>query len=94
MRGITKGVEPQSLLAHRQTPHCNYDNYADKESLRQALANEHPGKTPEGLPPPGGHEPYGELEEKSDDQKPGENGAEGKPGRHRLHDLGPVCTEV
>ena len=43
MRAITKGAEPPSLTAHRQTPHCDYDNYADKESLRQVLVTEQCG---------------------------------------------------
>jgi len=43
MRAITKGAEPASLTAHRKTPHCDYDNYADKEALRQALVTEQRG---------------------------------------------------
>ncbi len=43
MREITKGVEPASLTAHRQTPHCGYENYRDKESLRLALVAEQRG---------------------------------------------------
>lgn len=43
MRVITKGSEPPSLIAHRKTPHCDYDNYADKASLRQALVTEQRG---------------------------------------------------
>ena len=43
MRAITKGAEPPSLTAHRQTPHCDYDNYADKAALRQALVREQRG---------------------------------------------------
>lgn len=43
MRAITKGTEPPSLTAHRQTPHCDYDNYTDKEALRQALVSEQRG---------------------------------------------------
>lgn len=43
MRAITKGAEPSSLTAHRQTPCCNYDNYTDKASLRQALVSEQRG---------------------------------------------------
>ena len=43
MRGIIKGVEPASLTAHRQTPHCDYGNYGDKEGLRQALVAEQRG---------------------------------------------------
>ncbi|MEN6427284.1 MAG: retron system putative HNH endonuclease [Phycisphaerales bacterium] len=43
MRGITKGPEPPTLTAHRQTPHCDYDNYTDKDSLRHALVTEQRG---------------------------------------------------
>jgi uncharacterized protein (TIGR02646 family) len=43
MRTIAKGAEPASLMAHRQTPHCDYDNYADKEALRHALVTEQRG---------------------------------------------------
>ena len=43
MRAITKAAEPPSLIAHRQTPHCYYDNYADKAALRQALVTEQRG---------------------------------------------------
>ena len=40
MRSINKGVEPTSLAQHRQTPHTDYDNFQDKDVLRQALATE------------------------------------------------------
>ena len=43
MKAITKGPEPASLTAHRQTPHCDYDNYAPKNELRNALATEQRG---------------------------------------------------
>ena len=43
MRGIAKGAEPASLTAHRQTDHCDYDNYQDKAALRHALATEQRG---------------------------------------------------
>ena len=43
MRAIAKGPEPASLTAHRQTPHCNYDNYPDKGALRNALVTEQRG---------------------------------------------------
>jgi len=43
MRAITKVPEPPSLTAHRQTLHCDYDNYADKDALRHALATEQRG---------------------------------------------------
>lgn len=37
MRAITKGQEPRSLVEHRAKAHCDYANYADKDSLRAAL---------------------------------------------------------
>jgi uncharacterized protein (TIGR02646 family) len=40
VRTITKGPEPASLTQHRQTPHCDYDNYVEKADLRQALVTE------------------------------------------------------
>ncbi len=40
MREIIKGVEPTSLAQHRQTPHGIYDNFADKDLLRQVLVTE------------------------------------------------------
>ncbi len=43
MRGITKGAEPPSLTAHRKTTHCDYDNYEDKDALRNALVTEQRG---------------------------------------------------
>lgn len=43
MRRITKGAEPATLTAHRQTPHCDYDNYQDKPELRRALVTEQHG---------------------------------------------------
>lgn len=43
MRGITKGAEPASLIAHRQTDHCDYDNYQHKAALRHALVTEQRG---------------------------------------------------
>lgn len=43
MREISKGEEPASLIAHRQTPHCDYDNYQDKDPLRRALVDEQRG---------------------------------------------------
>lgn len=43
MRAIGKNAEPPSLTAHRLTPHCNYDNYADKAALRHALVTEQRG---------------------------------------------------
>lgn len=59
MRTIQKGPEPASLIQHRQQPHADYDNYADKAALRQALVAEQRGlccycqsrirATPEGM---------------------------------------------
>lgn len=59
MRTIQKGPEPATLTQHRQQPHANYDNYADKAALRQALVAEQRGlccycqsrirPTPEGM---------------------------------------------
>ena len=43
MRAITKGSEPASLTEHRLTPHCDYENYRDKDTLRQALVREQRG---------------------------------------------------
>ena len=43
MRVIVKEAEPPSLKAHRETPYSDYDNYADKDSLRQALVSEQRG---------------------------------------------------
>src|SRR5437879_1358904 len=40
MKHIIKGHEPQSLIQHRQRPHCDYDNYAEKDDLRRALVAE------------------------------------------------------
>lgn len=59
MRTIQKGPEPDTLTQHRQQPHANYANYADKAALRQALVAEQRGlccycqsrirATPEGM---------------------------------------------
>jgi|SRR6185312_1911316 len=43
MRTIRKGPEPATLTKHRQQPHADYDNYADKAALRQALVVEQRG---------------------------------------------------
>ena len=43
MRAITKESEPPSLTAHRQTPHGDYDNYPDKDTLRRSLSTEQRG---------------------------------------------------
>ena len=40
MRSITKWGEPRGLARHRQTPHSDYDNFSDKDALRQALVTE------------------------------------------------------
>lgn len=40
MRTIQKGPEPATLTQHRRQQHANYDNYADKAGLRQALVAE------------------------------------------------------
>jgi len=37
MRTIQKGREPAPLIQHRQKQHADYDNYADKATLRQTL---------------------------------------------------------
>ncbi|WP_225546878.1 retron system putative HNH endonuclease [Chromobacterium violaceum] len=59
MRTIQKGKEPASLTRHRQQLHADYNNYADKAALRQALVTEQHGlccycqsriqATPEGM---------------------------------------------
>lgn len=43
MRAITKGAEPPTLTAHRQTQNSDYSNYADKGGLRRALVDEQRG---------------------------------------------------
>lgn len=43
MREITKHPEPHSLTAHRKTHYSDYDNYKDKDELRQALVKEQRG---------------------------------------------------
>jgi uncharacterized protein (TIGR02646 family) len=43
MRTIQKGPEPATLTQHRQQPHSDYDNYADKTALRLALVVEQRG---------------------------------------------------
>jgi len=40
VRAISKGPEPASLIAHRQTRYCDYDNYGSKDDLRRALVEE------------------------------------------------------
>lgn len=59
MRTIQKGRGPTSLTQHRQQPHADYDNYTDKDALRQTLVAEQRGvccycqsrikATPEGM---------------------------------------------
>ncbi len=43
MRAITKQPEPSSLAQHRAMPHADYDNYADKDTLRALLVFEQRG---------------------------------------------------
>lgn len=43
MRTIIKGNEPASLAAHRCSPHADYANYADKDTLRAHLVREQRG---------------------------------------------------
>lgn len=43
MRAIAKGPEPPSLTAHRLTPHGDYHNYPDKDTLRCSLSTEQRG---------------------------------------------------
>jgi uncharacterized protein (TIGR02646 family) len=40
VRQIVKLLEPESLTAHRQTPHSDFDNYLDKDALRATLVSE------------------------------------------------------
>lgn len=43
MRNIPKEVEPVSLTQHRCNQHTDYNNYADKDDLREALVSEQQG---------------------------------------------------
>lgn len=43
MRAIAKGPEPPSLTEHRNASHSYYDNYHDKDTLRNALVAEQRG---------------------------------------------------
>jgi uncharacterized protein (TIGR02646 family) len=43
LRTIHKGPEPPSLTAHRQIRYSDYNNYADKDTLRRALVAEQRG---------------------------------------------------
>lgn len=40
MKHIVKGNEPRSLLEHRLQPYADYDNYPEKDELRQSLLTE------------------------------------------------------
>ncbi len=40
MKQIHKAKEPASLLAHRKNTHANYDNYSEKDDLRDSLVKE------------------------------------------------------
>jgi uncharacterized protein (TIGR02646 family) len=40
VREIVKSPPPASLVAHRLTPHSDYDNYTAKDELRAALVAE------------------------------------------------------
>src|SRR6266481_2748534 len=43
MNQIIKGHEPASLTQHRNTSHTDYDNYQDKDTLREFLVAEQRG---------------------------------------------------
>lgn len=43
MRTIQKNCEPASLTAYRKQPGANYDDYEDKDDLRQSLVEEQRG---------------------------------------------------
>jgi uncharacterized protein (TIGR02646 family) len=43
MRNIAKGSEPKNLETHRCSPNANYDNYTDKQNLRESLVSEQRG---------------------------------------------------
>ena len=43
MRTIQKGDEPRSLTEHRLQAHADYDNYGDKDTLREYLVREQHG---------------------------------------------------
>lgn len=43
MRTIIKGTEPASLTQHRRSPHATYDNYQEKDALRESLVQEQRG---------------------------------------------------
>jgi len=37
MKNISKGTEPKSLTQHRCNTNSDYDNYPDKDDLRESL---------------------------------------------------------
>lgn len=43
MRNINKSQEPTSLIQHRSNSHADYDNYADKQDVREKLVEEQHG---------------------------------------------------
>ena len=43
MRNIIKGAEPKSLETHRCSSYAHYDNFADKQNLRESLTTEQQG---------------------------------------------------
>jgi uncharacterized protein (TIGR02646 family) len=43
MRNIKKSQEPDSLTEHKKKLHADYDNYADKKTLREYLVKEQRG---------------------------------------------------
>jgi hypothetical protein len=43
MRNIHKNPEPTSLTQHRCNTNTDYDNYAEKDDLRESLVNEQRG---------------------------------------------------
>jgi uncharacterized protein (TIGR02646 family) len=43
MRNIAKGPEPKSLREHREREHSRYDNYREKQDLRDSLVREQRG---------------------------------------------------
>ena len=43
MRTINKRPEPRSLTTHRNSRHCDYDNFQDMDALRRALLTEQRG---------------------------------------------------
>lgn len=43
MRNIVKTIEPNSLAQHRRSAHADYENYPDKDGLRESLVTEQRG---------------------------------------------------